>query len=132
MNELAFKHHERLAFAARRLSRDLCLMRNEAGLINLYQELYIARQARLFYLTKARTMFDRWLRAHPNCTTAQVRAILPQCDIPADRESLTERIREIERSAITFARKNRDSNAPQDLMDYLNEEYSELRKRLAK
>jgi len=107
MNDLAFKHSERLAFAARRLARDVAIMRNELGLMNLYQELYAAREARLSAVTTARTAFNRWLRAHPDCSTAQVRKALVDLNIPQTREELTEAIRAIERRAIAEVRNAR-------------------------
>lgn len=107
MNDLAFKHSERLAFAARRLARDVAIMRNELGLMNLYQELYAAREARLSAVTTARAKFNRWLRAHPDCSTTQVRKALVELNIPQSREELTEAIRVIERRAIDEVRKAR-------------------------
>jgi len=107
MNELAFKHTERLAFAARRLTRDIVIMRSELGLMNLYQELYAAREARLSAVTTARCALNRWLRAHPKCSTAQVRKALVELKIPQTREELTDAIREIERRAIAEVRKAR-------------------------
>jgi hypothetical protein len=107
MNELAFKHSERLGFAARRLARDIATMRNEFGLVNLYQELYAARQARFAAVTTARLAFNRWLRKHPKCTVAQVRKALEQFQIPQTREELTEAIRKIEREAVAAVRRER-------------------------
>lgn len=108
MNELAYKHSERLQFAARRLTRDVFAMRREAGLINLYQELYAAREARLSAVTKRRIALNRWLRAHPNCTTAQVRATLVELEIPQTREELTEAIRRCEKKAVDAVKKARE------------------------
>lgn len=107
MNDLAFKHSERLGFAARRLARDIATMRNEFGLVNLYQELYAARQARFTAVTTARVAFNRWLRQHPKCTTEQVRKALVKFQIPLTREELTEAIRKIEREAVAAVRRDR-------------------------
>lgn len=107
MNELAHKHTERLAFAARRLTRDIVIMRNELGLRNLYHELYAAREARLAAVTRRRVKLGQWLRAHPNCTTEQVRKTLVQLEIPLTREALTEAIRNCERKAIAEVRRAR-------------------------
>ena len=107
MNDLAFKHMERLTFAARRLTRDIAAMRNELGLINLYPELYAAREARLSAVTRARCAFNRWLRANPNGSTAQVKKALVALKIPQTRDELTEAIRSIERLAIAEVRGQR-------------------------
>jgi GrpB-like predicted nucleotidyltransferase (UPF0157 family) len=104
MNTLAFKHSERLGFAAQRIARDIAAMRLELGLKNLYPELYAAREARLSAVTRARAAFNRWLRANPNCSTRAVKAALAELEIPLTREELTTAIRAIERKAVAQVR----------------------------
>lgn len=108
MNQLAFKHYERLTFAARRLTKDIMTMRNEGGLslTAMYPELYAARRLRLTYVTQARRALGCWMREHPKATKKQVEKALAKFEIPQNREDLTEAIRRIEREAITEYREH--------------------------
>lgn len=114
MNELTFKNVERLAFAARRLARDIAVMRNEFGLVNLYQELYCARNARLSAVTRRRIKLNRWVRENPNHTDKELIAAMKRFEIPLTRDELTEAIRACERKAIEECRAKREQQDQED------------------
>jgi hypothetical protein len=99
MNEYAFRHRERLHFAARKLARDIQAMRAEPTLPKLYRELYETLEARLSAVTQARRAFGRWLRLHPNARPANVAMALRKMAIPTTRPELREAIRAIRRKA---------------------------------
>jgi len=98
MNEFAYRHKERLHFAARRLARDVRAMRADHSLPKLYRELYEFLQARLSAVTQARQEFGRWLREHPDASTPQVRRALRNLNIPVTQPALRSAIREIHKN----------------------------------
>ena len=98
MNEFAFRHSQRLHFAARRLARHIQAMRREPALPKLYRELYESLEARLSAITRARRTFDRWLRDHPDPSDLQIRHALRKMNIPITRRDLRLAIREIEQA----------------------------------
>jgi len=95
MNEYAFRHRQRLDFAARRLARDIVAMRRDRALPKLYRELYESLEARLSAVTRARIGFGRWLRRHPNVPTKRVRRALHDMGIPVTRPELRRAVHEI-------------------------------------
>ena len=98
MNEYAFRHRQRLDFAAQKLARDIAAMRTDPSLPKLYRELYESLEARLAAVTAARIRFGRWLREHPDATTRQVWQALNEMKIPLTRTKLRSAIREIRMS----------------------------------
>ena len=97
MNEYAFRHRERLHFAARKLARDIQAMRAEPTLPKLYRELFETLEARLSAVTQARRAFGSWLRRHPNARPANAAMALRKMAIPTTRPELREAIRAIRR-----------------------------------
>jgi len=92
MNEYAFRHQERLHFAARKLARDIQAMRADPTLPKLYRELYETLEARLLAVTQARQAFGGWLRRHPNARPASVAMALKKMGIPTTRPELREAV----------------------------------------
>ncbi|HEY3324983.1 MAG TPA: hypothetical protein VGP72_31305 [Planctomycetota bacterium] len=88
MNEYAFRHRQRLDFAAQKLARDIAAMRADPHLPKLYRELYESLEARLAAVTAARIRFGRWLRQHPDASVRQVRIALIDMKIPVTRPAL--------------------------------------------
>ena len=99
MNEYAFRHRQRLDFAAQKLARDVAAMRTDPILPKLYRELYESLEARLAAVTAARIRFGRWLRLHPDAPMKDVRRALIDMEIPVTRPELRRAIREIKLSA---------------------------------
>lgn len=104
MNQLLWKHTERLAFAAGRLAKDIHIMRKEAGIVKLYAELYAARERRLRGVTRDRIALNRWARKNPNATESATLKALKKLNIATTREELCERIKSCERNAIRMVR----------------------------
>jgi hypothetical protein len=97
MNEYAFRHWQRLDFAARRLARNIGAMRADPTLPKLYRDLYESLEERLSAITRSRIQFGHWLRQHPEASAAQVRKALQVLDIPITAPKLRKKIHKIQR-----------------------------------